>query len=122
MRFPVWSGRTGFAVREFARRHGDFAIAGATVAVEIDADDRVRRCAVGLLGLGSTPLRGTPAERAVLGRPITDITAAEFGALALSELLDIPADRQGSAAYRTRVGSAMVARAWADATEEALDA
>lgn len=122
VRFPVWSGRTGFAVREFARRHGDFAIAGATVAVEIDADDRVRRCAVGLLGLGSTPLRGTPAERAVLGRPITDITAAEFGALALSELLDIPADRQGSAAYRTRVGSAMVARAWADATEEALDA
>src|SRR6478672_11290619 len=41
--FPVWSGRCGFAVREFARRHGDFAIAGATVAVELDADDRVAR-------------------------------------------------------------------------------
>ncbi|MCK9928496.1 FAD binding domain-containing protein, partial [Frankia sp. Mgl5] len=29
VRFPVWTGRCGFAVREFARRHGDFAMAGA---------------------------------------------------------------------------------------------
>lgn len=122
VRFPVWSGRTGFAVHEFARRHGDFAIAGATVAVRLDADDRVERAAVGLLGLGSTPHRGTPAERAVIGRPVGDITATEFGRLALSELADIPSDPQGSAAYRTRVGAAMVARAWTDATTEALDA
>src|SRR5205085_5462576 len=40
VRFPVWTGRCGFAVREFARRHGDFAIAGAVVAVQLDADDR----------------------------------------------------------------------------------
>jgi aerobic carbon-monoxide dehydrogenase medium subunit len=122
VRFPVWSGRTGFAVHEFARRHGDFAIAGATVAVELDAEDRVRRCAVGLLGLGSTPERGTPAEQAITGRPVSDITADEFGRLALSELRDVPADLQGSASYRIRVGAAMVARAWTDATTEALDA
>ncbi|WNG81374.1 FAD binding domain-containing protein [Mycobacterium sp. ITM-2016-00316] len=122
VRFPVWSGRTGFAVHEFARRHGDFAIAGATVAVELDTENRVKRCAVGLLGLGSTPERGTPAERAITGRTVSDITAAEFGRLALSELEDIPADQQGSASYRTRVGAAMVARAWTDATTEALDA
>ena len=34
VRFPVWDGRSGFAVHEFARRHGDFAIAGAVAAVE----------------------------------------------------------------------------------------
>lgn len=122
VRFPVWSGRTGFAVHEFARRHGDFAIAGATVAVELDAEDRVVRCGVGLLGLGSTPERGTPAERAITGRPVTDISAEEFGRLALSDLDDIPADLQGSPSYRRRVGAAMVARAWTDATTEALDA
>ena len=58
VRFPVWGGRSGFAVEEFARRHGDFAIAGAAVAVELDTDDRISRCGIGLLGLGSTPLRG----------------------------------------------------------------
>jgi carbon-monoxide dehydrogenase medium subunit len=124
VRFPVWSGRCGFGVQEFARRHGDFAIAGATVALELDDDDRVLRCGIGLLGLGSTPKRATPAEDAVTGRSVTDITAAEVGRLAMSGLADVPADLQGSASYRTRVGAAMVARAWTQAVEsaEALDA
>ena len=122
VRFPVWSGRTGFAVHEFARRHGDFAIAGATVAVALDDDDRVTRCGIGLLGLGSTPKRATPAEDAVTGRPVADVSADEIGALAMSGLPDVPSDLQGSASYRTRVGAAMVARAWTDATTEALDA
>lgn len=122
VRFPVWSGRCGFAVHEYARRHGDFAIAGATVAVELDADDRVTRCGIGLLGLGSTPERGTPAEEAVVGRPVSELRADDIGALALSGLQNVPTDLQGSASYRTRVGAAMVARAWTDATTEALDA
>lgn len=122
VRFPVWSGRTGFAVHEFARRHGDFAIAGATVAVALDGDDRVTRCGIGLLGLGSTPKRATPAEDAITGRPVAEISAEEIGALAMSGLTDVPSDLQGSASYRTRVGAAMVARAWTDATTEALDA
>jgi carbon-monoxide dehydrogenase medium subunit len=117
VRFPVWSGRTGFAIHEFARRHGDFAIAGATVAVELDDDDRVVRCGIGLLGLGSTPKRATIAEDAVVGSAVADITPEEVGRLAMSGLADIPADLQGSASYRTRVGAAMVARAWAEAAE-----
>ena len=56
VRFPVWEGRCGHAVEELARRHGDFAIAGAVVSVQLDGD-RVQRCAIGLLGLGSTPER-----------------------------------------------------------------
>ena len=122
VRFPVWSGRCGFSVHEFARRHGDFAIAGATVAVELDGDDRVTRCGIGLLGLGSTPERGTPAEDAVVGRTVTELRADDIGALAMSGLQDVPTDLQGSASYRTRVGAGMVARAWTDAITEALDA
>jgi carbon-monoxide dehydrogenase medium subunit len=112
VRFPVWSGRSGFAVKEFARRHGDFAIAGATIGVRLDDEDKVVRCGIGLLGLGSTPLRGSVAEDAVVGRPVDDVTAEEVGRLAMSGLSDIPADLQGSADYRSRVGAAMVARAW----------
>ncbi|ANI42125.1 FAD binding domain-containing protein [Mycolicibacterium vaccae] len=119
--FPVWSGRCGFAVQEFARRHGDFAIAGATLAVEVDDDDRVTRCGLGLLGLGSTPERGTPAEEAVVGSPVTDITAEEFGRLAVSALRDVPTDLQGTAAYRTKVGATMAARAWTQATTAVLE-
>jgi aerobic carbon-monoxide dehydrogenase medium subunit len=119
VRFPVWRGRCGFAVEEFARRHGDFAIAGAMVAVQLDDDDRVARCGVGLLGLGSTPLRGTAAEVAVTGQPADAVTAEEVGRLAMGGLSEIPSDLQGSADYRSRVGATMVARAWAAAVREA---
>jgi carbon-monoxide dehydrogenase medium subunit len=118
----VWGGRSGFAVEEFARRHGDFAIAGAAVAVGLDDEDCVTRCGIGLLGLGSTPLRGSAAEVAAQGRPAGDINAERIGELAVSGLEGIPADLQGPAAYRAKVGATMVARAWVKATTEARNA
>jgi carbon-monoxide dehydrogenase medium subunit len=122
VRFPVWAGRTGCAIEEFARRHGDFAIAGAAVAVQVDDDDRISRCGIGLLGLGSTPTRAAAAEQAVRHRPVGDISPHELGDLAMTGLDDVPADLQGSAAYRIRVGAAMVARAWSAAITEAAEA
>ena len=119
VRFPIWTGRCGFAVREFARRHGDFAIAGAALAVELGGDDRVARVGIGLFGLGSTPERGAPAEAAALGQPASELDADELGRLAVGELDSIPTDLHGSAEYRRRVGAAMVAAAWRDAIEEA---
>ena len=118
--FPVWSGRCGFAIQEVARRHGDFAIAGAVVAVELDADDRVRRCGIGLIGLGSTPLRAAAAEAAATGTSAADIDVAELGRVAVADLTAVPSDLHGSSAYRARVGATMVERAWTQAIEEAL--
>jgi carbon-monoxide dehydrogenase medium subunit len=112
--FPVWSGRCGFAVEELARRHGDFAIAGATVAVELGSDDRVSRCAISLIGMGSTPLRASTAESAV-----GQVDPAEVGRLAVADLDNVPSDLHGSAEYRTRVGAVMVERALTRALEEA---
>ena len=117
--FPAWSGRCGFAVEEVARRHGDFAIAGAAVAVELEGDDRVRRCGIGLNGLGSTPVRAAGAEAAVTGASAGDVDADEVGRLAVADLDAVPSDLHGSAAYRTRVGAVTVARAWTAAVLEA---
>jgi aerobic carbon-monoxide dehydrogenase medium subunit len=119
--FPVWTGRCGFAVQEFARRHGDFAIAGAAVGVELDPDSRIRRSAIGLIGMGSTPRRATGAEHELAGSAMADVDADEVGRLAMTGLESVLDDQHGSAAYRRRVGAAMVARAWAQAGSEALD-
>jgi CO/xanthine dehydrogenase FAD-binding subunit len=119
VRFPVWNGRCGFAVEEFARRHGDFAIAGALVAVQLDDEDRVSRCAVGLLGMGSTVRRATAAEAAAIGRPVGELVPEEIGAAAMRGLDDVPNDLQGSAAYRLKVGATMATRAWTQAITEA---
>ena len=37
--FTAPSGRAGFAIEEFSRRPGDFAVAGAAIAVELDPAD-----------------------------------------------------------------------------------
>ncbi|MFI9412472.1 FAD binding domain-containing protein [Nocardia gamkensis] len=116
--FPVWHGRCGFAIEEFTRRSGDFAMAGAAVAVRLDADSRVERCAIGLFGLAPTPLRATRTEAELIGRPV-DATPEEIGRSATAGLNAISSDVHGSADYRRRVGAAMVARAWRRAVEEA---
>jgi carbon-monoxide dehydrogenase medium subunit len=118
--FPVWAGRSGFAVDEFARRHGDYAIAGAAVAVQLaDDGDDVRRCAIGLIGMSSAPVRATSAEGAALGASAGTVDPAELGRLAAAEPSDPPSDLHGSPAYRRRVCAAVVARAWTAAVEEA---
>jgi carbon-monoxide dehydrogenase medium subunit len=127
--FPAWgeTGRCGFAVEEFARRPGDFAIAGAAVAVQVSASGggapRVTRCAIGLFGLGPTPLRATAAELAATGNTLDGAgQAAEIGLAAMVELATVPSDLHGSAGYRKRVGAAMVTRAWQRAVAEATGA
>jgi carbon-monoxide dehydrogenase medium subunit len=117
--FPIWGGRNGFAIEEFARRHGDFAIAGAAIGVELDGNDRIQRSAIGLIGLGSTPVRATEAEAELAGRKIAEVEPQEVGRLAMAGLDSVTSDLHGSAEYRKRVGAAMVARAWSTAATEA---
>jgi len=117
--FPAWGTRSGFAIEEMARRHGDFAIAGATIGIELDEDSRIERCAIALFGMGPTPLRATAAEQQATGQRVDEIDTAALGRSAVEDLTSIPDDLHGSAAYRTRVGAVMVARAWTSASEEA---
>jgi carbon-monoxide dehydrogenase medium subunit len=114
---PVWTGRRGFGVREFARRHGDFAVAGAVAAVALDAAGAVERCAIALFGLGPTVRRARGAEKALLGSRPGDLAPDDVGQLAMADA-DPTGDLHGSAAYRLRVGAAMTAAAWTDAIEE----
>ena len=92
--FPVWRGRCGFAIEEFAARRGDFALAGAAVAVELDADGAtVARCGVGLFGLGQAPLRAPAAEAAVTGVAVADTDAEEVGRAAMRAAEVVPGRR-----------------------------
>jgi carbon-monoxide dehydrogenase medium subunit len=119
--FPVWKGRRGFGFHEFARRHGDFALSGAAIGIEADADDRITRCGIALIGMGSIPERARAAESAVLQSKIGEVSAKELGRIAMSELESVPSDVHGSAAYRKRIGAAMVERAWQEAQSEVMN-
>jgi len=117
--FPVWNGRCGFAIHEFARRYNHPSTAGAAVAIELAADDSVRQCAITLFGVGPVPLRAAAVEIGLLGAGAGAIDVVDAGRRSFDGVTDIPSDLNGSAGYRTRLGAVMVARALADALEEA---
>ena len=123
VRFPVATGHgpPGFAIEEFARRPGDFAVAGAAVAVGLAGDGTIAHAAISLFGLGSTPVRAVSAETlAVASGEALDADA--IGQAAVAGLDAIPSDLHGTADYRRKVGAVMVARAWDKAVKEAANA
>jgi carbon-monoxide dehydrogenase medium subunit len=121
--FPAAGQRQGFAIEEFARRPGDFAVAGAAVAVELAAGGALARASISLLGLGPTPLRAASAEALAVspGQSPARACAETIGQAAVADLGSVPSDLHGTADYRKKVGAAMVARAWERAVKEAAD-
>ena len=99
-RFPVWPARSGFAIEEVARRHGDFALAGVACAITDG------RAGIALFGVGSTPVRARDAEEAWLA----GAAEAEVAEAAVRDL-DPPADVHASAPTRTRIARHLVERA-----------
>jgi aerobic carbon-monoxide dehydrogenase medium subunit len=106
-RFPVWPERSGFAIEEVARRHGDFALAGVACAI---ADGRA---GIALFGVGSIPVRARAAEEAV----VAGASPADVADAAVREL-DPPADVHASATTRARIARHLVDRGVTLAREE----
>jgi aerobic carbon-monoxide dehydrogenase medium subunit len=117
VRFPSWGPASGFAVEEVARRHGDFAIAGACVGVRLSGDT-IDKAAIGIFGLGSTPIRAEATEAALVGAPRPNVDVEEAGRIAVDKT-DPPDDLHASSALRRRIGAAVVTRALRRALEEA---
>jgi carbon-monoxide dehydrogenase medium subunit len=107
---PVWEGRCGFVVDEVARRSGDFALAGVACAVELNDAGNVSRSAIGLFGMGPTPVRAGDAEAALNGSTPSEADLAEIGRIA-SAACQPTDDVHASAEYRTHVGAHLVQRA-----------
>jgi carbon-monoxide dehydrogenase medium subunit len=68
IRMRPWDPAHGASFVEFARRHGDFAVASAAAMIELDPSLRVSRASLTLGGVAATPLRLRDAERALIGR------------------------------------------------------
>jgi len=115
---PVWNGPVRVGVAEFSRRHGDFAIAGAMVQLQVADDDEVVRSAVAVFGLSSVPNRARSVEAAVRSRRLGDVDPAEIGELAVAGIGDVAEDAHVSSAYRRSIAIAMVAEAWQRAASD----
>src|SRR5438445_10796241 len=77
IRLPAWPQRRRFGFQEFARRRGDFAMAGAAVFYDQDASGKARNAHVGVIGIGDKPHRLGAVETILNGRAIDEATIAK---------------------------------------------
>lgn len=116
--YPVWRGRTGIGFHEVNARRSDFAFVSAAVQVELDAEGKCKRLAIGVGAATDFPMRLDSAEQALAGSKLDEAEVKDVitAALADIEALD---DLHASAAYRKRVAIGLACRAVADARASA---
>jgi carbon-monoxide dehydrogenase medium subunit len=118
--FPVWSGSTGWAVDEVARRAGDFAMCGAVCGVQLDGD-RLSRVALALFSVGSVPVRARAIEATLAGAAVEDLDLPNIGA-EVAAALDPPGDLHATGEQRRNMARVLVPRVLSAAIDEAKHA
>jgi carbon-monoxide dehydrogenase medium subunit len=107
VRFPAPAPHA--AISEFARRHGDFAIVAAAVALELD-DGTCTAARVVLGGVADAPVRVAEAEEALAGATLDDAALTAAGRAAAGAI-DPPSDLHGSGDYRRELAAVLIRRA-----------
>jgi aerobic carbon-monoxide dehydrogenase medium subunit len=110
IRLPFWPPRRRFGFAEFARRQGDFALAGAAVFYDSDSAGKTRDARVGVIGAADRPLRLGAVEAVLNGRLIDAATIAAAAA-AVRAAVDPPDDIHCSGVYRRALLGTMLERA-----------
>jgi carbon-monoxide dehydrogenase medium subunit len=110
VRLPAWPAGRRWGFQEFARRRGDFALAGAAVFYDEDEGGKACNAHVGAIGVADRPLRLQAVEMILNGRHLDEDTIAKADAAA-SAAVSPDGDIHGSAAYRRALIGTMVERA-----------
>jgi carbon-monoxide dehydrogenase medium subunit len=121
VRFPLWPQKRRYAFQEFARRAGDFAIAGCAVFWDSQGDGRCAGVHLGVFGVEERPRRLAEVEMALSGRRLTT-DAIEDAAKMASEIVEAQSDLHAPAAYRRALLRVLVERALAASTGACIGA
>jgi aerobic carbon-monoxide dehydrogenase medium subunit len=111
----------GWAVEEFARRAGDFAVVLVVALLSLDARGRIDDTRVALGGVADRPMRAAVAEDTLRGHEPTSERVAAAAAAARAAL-DPRSDAFVSGAYRRLLAGVLCRRALTRAVARALEA
>ncbi|MGI9145868.1 MAG: FAD binding domain-containing protein [Chloroflexota bacterium] len=113
---PPLLSHTGQAWVEFARRHGDFALAGVAVSLRLDGE-QVCHARIVLTGVGGKPARAREAETLLVGGSVPE--RAGVAAEAARSAIDPDADIHATKEYRAHLAGVLTERATRLAHERA---
>ena len=117
--FDLWPAGHGWDFREFAQRHGDFAIVGVGTLLDLADDGRVARAALVLIGVDEGPVRLFDVETMLAGEKPTEALFRAAGDMAAKR--DMSEDALVSADYRKHLTSVLVERSLAQSCRRAKE-
>src|ERR1700730_17085668 len=106
---PKWPSGRRWAFRKYARREGDFALAGILLFYDEDQRGALSNAHVGVIGACPRPHRLTRAEALLNGRGI-DESLIRQAAVTAAEEVDPPDDLHADAAYRRGLVATLIER------------
>jgi carbon-monoxide dehydrogenase medium subunit len=109
VRLPAMPAGAGYAVEEFARRHGDFAIAAIAVVLVRDGE-RCKTARIATAGISSHSVRLHAAEQILQTEGLSEIAVAHAADKA-AELVEPLADQNASAEFRRHLTRVLTRRA-----------
>lgn len=115
LRLPPWRAGRRWAFREFARRRGDFALAGIALFYDL-ADGRAVNAHAGAIGVADTPLRLPVVEAAINGHVVDEEVVRAAGAAAAASV-DPADDIHAPGDYRRALLGTLTQRALASAAD-----
>ena len=118
VRIPRLPPATGWAFEEYARRKGDYALAGVCALVTRGAGGVCTGARLAGCGIADRPVRLAAAEDALQGSALDEDALGSAGEAAKAQVT-LPGDLQASQAYRADLLAALVRRAAARAAARA---
>jgi aerobic carbon-monoxide dehydrogenase medium subunit len=109
VRLPAWPAARRWAFLEFARRKGDFAMAGVALFYDLDNKNRIADAHVGAIGISDSPIRITAVEAVLNGNNLTDELIANAAATARASI-NPPSDIHAPSAYRRALFATLLTR------------
>jgi CO/xanthine dehydrogenase FAD-binding subunit len=108
-RFRLPVGRHGGSFQEISRRHGDYALVGVGVQLELAEDGTIARAGIGMCGAGATPIKAAEAEALLRGQRPSEALFTEASVKA-AEAADPEGDIHATADYRRDMVRVLTAR------------
>jgi len=120
--FPPWNVGMGYSFQEVARRHGDYALVGATALVTLSEDGVCERARLIFLNVGDIPMVARRAAGMLHGQRLTAQLIEEVANVAAEEEIDPVADIHATVAYQRHLARVLGRRCLHEAAARAGEA
>lgn len=117
-KLSIWPKTHGWSFMEYSRRHGDYAIVGVAVLVNLSAASTIEKISIALCGIDAAPVRLLDTENALIHQ-IADESAIRMALDEIEKLPNIMEDALNTSDYRRHLAKTLTRRAMLEAFERA---